>query len=167
LSGRIRKQLIQRRFLEYRDAQDLQKSVERNLQRQTLLNNRREVINRDGDPDLRLHGVLRGPIECLDPKVLLDPSEEQFDLPTEFIKQSHGQCGQSEVIRQECQVAIVVPVVEPDTAESFGEGIMGIEAGQFDRLIARQVHGFIHRMREESLTSQVRLGPNDEERTWL
>jgi hypothetical protein len=167
LSGGIRKQLIQRSFLEHRNAQNLQKSVKRDLERQALLDDRGEDVDRDGDPDLSLNGVLRSPIERLDPKVLLDPSEEQFDLPAEFIKQSDGQCGQSEVVRQERQVAIVVPVVVPYAAESFRESFVGIEAGQDDRLIATQVHGLIHRTREESMTSQVRLGSNDKERLAL
>ena len=167
MRGGIRKQLIQRRFLEHRDAQNLQKGVKRDLERQALLDDRGEDIDRDGDPDLSLHGVLGCPIERLDPKVLLDPSEEQFDLPAEFIKQRDGQRGQSEVIRQECQVAIVIPVVVPNAAESFGESFVGIEAGQDDCLITRQVHGFIHRTREKSVTSQVRLGPNDKERLAL
>lgn len=165
--GGLRKQLIQRSILKHRDSQNLQKSVKRNLERQAILDDRRADIGRDGDPDLRLHGVLRSPIEGLDPNVLLDPSEEQFDLPTKLIKQSDGQCGQGEVVRQERQVAIIDSVVEPDKAKSFGEGVVGIEAGQNDRLIARQVHGFIHRPREESLTLQVRLGPNDKERVTL
>lgn len=167
MSGGIRKQLIQWSFFEYGDAQNLQKSVKRDLERQPLLDDRREDIDRDGDPDLRFYGILRSPVECLDPKVLLDPSEEQFDLPAEFIKQRHGQCGQSEVVRQERQIAIVVPVVESDTPESFGEGVVRIEAGQNNRLITRQIHSFIHRTREESMTSQVRLGPNDKERLAL
>ena len=32
----------------------------------------------DGDPDLRLHGVLAGAQKCLDAQVLLDPLEEQL-----------------------------------------------------------------------------------------
>jgi len=163
VSRKIRKQLIQRHFLECGHAQNLQKSVKRDLDRQALLDDRRKDIGRDGDPDLRLHGVFRSPIECLDPKVLFDPAEEQFDLPAELIEQGDGQCGQGEVVRQERQVTIVVPVVETDATESFRESGVGIKAGEFDGLIAGQVHGFIHWMREESMTSQVRLGPNDEE----
>jgi hypothetical protein len=81
----IGNQLIQWGFLEHRDAQNLQKRVEGNLQRQPLLNDRGEDVNRDGNPDLRLHCVLGSPVKRLDPKVLLDPTKEQLDLPAELI----------------------------------------------------------------------------------
>jgi hypothetical protein len=35
----------------------------------------------DGDPHLDLHRVHRGPVERLDAQALLDPLEEQLDLP--------------------------------------------------------------------------------------
>jgi hypothetical protein len=38
-------------------------------------------VNRHRDPDLSLHRILAGPVEGLDAQVLLDPFEEQFDLP--------------------------------------------------------------------------------------
>jgi len=137
LSRKIGNQLIQRGFLEHRDAQNLQKSVERDRQRQSFLDDRREDVNRDGNPDLCLHGVFGGPIECLDSEVLLDPAKEQLDLPAEVVKQSDGQSGQSEVVRQERQIAAVIPVVKPDAAEAFGERLLSIEPGEDDRLITR------------------------------
>jgi hypothetical protein len=38
-------------------------------------------INRNGDPDLCLQGVLAGSLEGLDAQTLLDPFEEQLHLP--------------------------------------------------------------------------------------
>ena len=52
---------------------------------QLLLDDGNENINADGDPDLGLHRVFRGTIERLDSEVLLDPSEEEFDLPTALV----------------------------------------------------------------------------------
>src|SRR2546428_13871820 len=37
-------------------------------------------INRDGDPDLSLHGVLAGAVERFDAKVLFDPFEQLNDI---------------------------------------------------------------------------------------
>jgi len=167
LRGRFANQLIQGGFLEYRDAQNLQKSVEGDRQRQFLLDDGREDINRDGHPDLCLHGIFGSPIKRLDPEVLFDPTEEQFDLPAEFVKQSDGQGRKREVVRQERQIAAIVPVVKTDAAEAIGIRLLRIEAAEDHRLITTQVHGLIHRSRKEARTLQVRLGPDDKERLIL
>ena len=59
---------------------DLQKRVVAPRQMKSFLHDRHEQVNDHGDPDLRLHGVGRGTVERLDPQMLLDPFEEQFDL---------------------------------------------------------------------------------------
>jgi hypothetical protein len=48
-------------------------------------------VHRDGDPDLGLEGVLGGAVEGLDPQVLLDPFEEEFDLPPTFVQLGNDQ----------------------------------------------------------------------------
>jgi hypothetical protein len=83
---RFRKQLIQWIFLEHRHAHNLKKSIERKLQGQSLFDDRNECVNRDGHPDLRPDGALRRPVKRLNPQVLFDPTEEQFDLTTELIE---------------------------------------------------------------------------------
>ncbi len=59
--------------------------VKARVQPEPLANDGDEHINRNGDPNLSLHGVLAGAIESLDAEVLLDPLEEQFYLPTAFV----------------------------------------------------------------------------------
>jgi len=39
-------------------------------------------VNCNCNPDLGLDGILGGPTKCFDAKVLLDPFEENLDLPT-------------------------------------------------------------------------------------
>ena len=39
-------------------------------------------VNRNCNPDLGLDGILGGPVKRFDTKVLLDPFEENLDLPT-------------------------------------------------------------------------------------
>jgi hypothetical protein len=46
-----------------------------------------EDMDRDGDPDLRLDGVLRSAEEMLGTKMLLGPFEKQFELPTAFVEE--------------------------------------------------------------------------------
>ena len=48
---------------------------------QTLLRDGDQHVGGYGDPDLRLHRVLAGAEEHLDAQMLLDPLEEQLDLP--------------------------------------------------------------------------------------
>ena len=74
----VRKYLDNRLFLEYGDAQNLENCVEAPVQVQPLPDDGYQDVDRDGDPHLRLHGVLRGPEERLDPEMLLDPPEEQL-----------------------------------------------------------------------------------------
>src|SRR5438045_4648593 len=58
---------------------------------EAFLDDRDQDINGHRDPDLSSHGVLGGAEETLDPKVLLDPLEEQLDLPTALVQSADGQ----------------------------------------------------------------------------
>jgi hypothetical protein len=157
-------QLIQWSFLEDRDAQNLQKRVEGNLQRQPLLNDRGKNIDCDGNPYLRFHGVLGSPEKRLDPKILLDPSEEQLDLPAELVKLSDRQSREREVVRQEDQIAAVIPVIEANPAEPLREAFLRIESGQGDDLVGSHIRSSIHRAGNKPITSEVRLGPDEEQK---
>ena len=42
-------------------------------------------VNAYGDPNLAANGVFAGSEEGFDPEVLLDPFEEEFDLPATLI----------------------------------------------------------------------------------
>ena len=58
-----------------------------------LLDDGDEHVGGDGAPDLCLHGVLAGAQESLDTQVLLDPFEEQLDLPATFVERGNRQGG--------------------------------------------------------------------------
>ena len=55
--------------------------MQTDLQAQALADDGDEHIDTDGNPDLSLHSILWGTGKALDTQVLLDPFEEQFDLP--------------------------------------------------------------------------------------
>ena len=63
-----------------------------------LLDNGNQHIGRHGAPDLRLDGVLAVAQELLDSQVLLDPFEEQFDLPAILVKGSNSQRWQGKLL---------------------------------------------------------------------
>ena len=56
--GGWRKQLIDRHFLERREAEDLQNCVETGLEREAFSDDGDQDIDGDGDPDLRANGIL-------------------------------------------------------------------------------------------------------------
>ena len=155
--------MIQRDFLERRHAQNLQKSGERNLDCQALLDDGHEDVNRDGDPNLRLHRILRGPIKRLNPQVLFDPAKEKFDVPPELIEHRDGQRRKDKIIRQKGQIAAVLPVVVADAAKFVGISVVGIKTYEGNGLVADQVRGSIDGPRRQAAAAKIRFGANDEE----
>ena len=71
------------------------------MQMQTFFQSGDERINGDGDPDWGAHGVGAGAIKGLDAETLLDPLEEQFDLPASPIQLGKGQRRPGEVVGEE------------------------------------------------------------------
>ena len=67
---------------------------------QFIFNNGDQNISRDGAPDLRLHGALAVTQKMFDVQMLLDPFEEQFNLPTTFVQSRNGRCWQRGIVRQ-------------------------------------------------------------------
>jgi hypothetical protein len=136
---RDRKQRFCWGFLENRHAQDLHHGVKIDLQLQSLVRDKRRQIDADGDPDLRLHGVVAGAVKGFDPQMLLDPFEEQLDLPAAFVESRHGQCREREVVRQEHEPPLVLDVVKRDAAERTGySATIWDRPGQwFDRFAGR------------------------------
>ena len=78
--------------------------MERRGKVEPLLDDSDEHASGDGDPDLGLDRVLRGAEERLDPQMLLDPFEEQFDLPPLTVELGDRQCRQGEVVGEEDQL---------------------------------------------------------------
>ena len=68
-----------------------------------------------GDPDLGQHGVAGGAEEALDPEVLLDPLEEEFDLPAGFVDVCDGSRREVEVVGEEgvALARLGVPIADP------------------------------------------------------
>ncbi len=72
-------------------------------------------VNRDRDPDLGLYGILAGAVESLYAQMLLNPFEEQFNLPTRLIDPRNRQGGQNEVVRKKLQPLIGFLINKGDT----------------------------------------------------
>src|SRR3989304_1863613 len=129
----VRKDLDHRLFLEYGDAQNLENCVEAQVQIQTLPDDGYQDVDRDGDPHLRLHSVLRGSEERLDPKMLLDPPEEELDLPALLVKQGDAFRGKGKIVGEEDQVLPGFRVDIPDATQFVGVTIRRVDPREHDR----------------------------------
>ena len=68
-----------------------------------LFDNGDQHVSGDGAPDLRFDCVLAVADEAFDTQMLLDPLEEQLDLPTNFVKRGDGHCWQGRIVGEEYQ----------------------------------------------------------------
>ena len=105
---------------------------------QALLDDGNQHVCAYGDPDLRLHGVLACAQECLDAQVLLDPLEEQLDLPALTVKRGNHLWLECEVVGQESD-ALASLVAHDHSAQRRRIVFAGIKQCEHARLIAQ--HG--------------------------
>ena len=130
---------------------------------QPLLDDGYQDVDRDRDPHLRLHGVLGGSEERLDPQVLLDPPEEEFDLPSLLVEQRDALRGKGEIVGQENQLLLVLDVEESDATEFVGVMLGRVDARQHDGLVGTNPGRFVDGPGVHATTPQVCLGTYDEE----
>ena len=100
------------------------------LQRQTLLQDGDEDVNRHRNPTLSFDGILAISVKRLDSEVLLDPLEEQFHLPSGLVQQADGQRWQVKVVGEETKMAVFFGVIEMDAAERLG--VVLVRGGRVD-----------------------------------
>ena len=84
---------------------------------EVVLNDSDETVCDDGNMNLDTHGIVTLSPERLDPKVLLDPFEEQLDLPPVFIKESDVLGCKIEVVRVVSERAMQVWSIVHDTPD--------------------------------------------------
>ncbi len=133
------------------------------LQPKTLASDGHQHINRDSDPDLSLHGVLASSVEHFDAKVLFDPFEKQFYLPTALIDLGDGQCWKQKVVGQELESLLCFDIEITDSAQGIGIGFRGIDGGQNDGVIGSHTCGLVYRMGVAPLQQDILFGAYDEE----
>ena len=130
---------------------------------QTFFHDSHKHIDGYSDPDLGLHGILGGAIESLDSEMLLDPFEEQFDLPPAFVQLCDGQGRQDEVVGQEDKTFACFSVVELDPPDFIRVLLSGVETNENTGLIADQTASTIDLMGIHSPELGITLGSDDEE----
>ena len=73
-----------------------------------MFNDTNETICDDADMDLNTDSILTLAPKGLDSEMLLDPFEEQFDLPSVFISERNIICLEIEVIRIVCKRSLQI-----------------------------------------------------------
>ena len=101
---------------------------------QLLFDNGDQHVGGDGAPNLRLHRVLTGAKKLLDAQMLLDPLEEQFDLPTVLVKLGNHLGWQRRVVGQKNQ-RLACGILEANPAQMLRVVFGRLDTIECDRLI--------------------------------
>ena len=141
--------------------------VKTHFEPEALANDSHQHINRDGDPNLSLHGVVTGPIKRLDSQVLLDPLEKQFRLLTAFIDLGDHQSRQLEVIGEELPSTLVLDVQVADASQRIRISFGRFDGGQDHGVIRAYTGGLVHGMRVASLEQNILFGADNLEQNIL
>src|SRR5215472_2709344 len=159
--GDLRKELIYRSFFESADTQNLQNFEETGFTFYLLPNDGDQGVNRHRDPQLSPHRVLGSAKEGFDSEVLLDPFEEQFNLPPLLIELGDAQGWQIEVIGEEDQAAQLLTIIEANAAQFVGIALPGVEGCKGNRLIAAQSGSLVDPLRAYTTKAHPALGAGD------
>ena len=138
--------------------------MRRSIQFEALLDDSHQHIYGHGDPDLRLHGVHRGAVESLDAQMLLDPLEEQFDLPARLVQLADGHRWRAERVGQEDVRLLRLRILETDAPQVERIAFSAVKARQRHGLVADDPPRPVVRRRVHPAQVRVRLGAGDEER---
>jgi hypothetical protein len=146
------------------DTQNLQDFVQREVHLPFLLDDGHQHISANRNPNLRLHGVRRSPVERLDSQMLLDPAKEQFDLPSTSVNIRDCQCRQGEIVAQEHEPLARFEVAVDDATQGFGVELRRQWTAQDDCLVATQPRRLVHEARPATVEVEVGFGSCHKER---
>ena len=141
----------------------MQDFVEASAEFQFFLDNGDEHIRTDSDPDLDFHRVLGGSIKRLDSKVLFDPLEKEFYLPTAFVQLGNGQRVEHKVVRQEYESFGRLEIDIADPTKGIGIFLGGLWPIEKNGLIASESCGFLNGAVVSTSAIEISLGANDKE----
>src|SRR5579885_39476 len=143
-------------FFEQGETEHLQQRVERGTAAVAFFDDCNQHVDRDGDPDLGFDRVLRGSKEGLDAQVLLDPLEEQLDLPAHSVQLRNAQRRQRTLVGQQHEQQIVGGIVELHPPQALRIGRCA--AAKQDSLIASYASALVDRARVGSPKTQIAIG---------
>ena len=97
-----------------------------------------QQIGTDGHPDLCFYGIYRVAKEMLDGQVLLEPFEEQLDLPAVFVDCGNRQCWHVVKVGEKYQMLASLRVPKRHAAQPLRVAELGLRGSQQDRLVGPQ-----------------------------
>lgn len=124
-------------------------------------------VDADRDPDLCAHGVLASAVKGFNAKVLLDPLEEQLDLPAAFVDGRDGYGGQAEMVGQKDEPLSRFSIYEANTPECLRIAPFSFCGAQANDLIASQSGRLVHWAGFENVEARVLFAADDEVGTGL
>ncbi len=146
------------------NAQNLQSSVECSGQLEPLVEDRNYEVSAHRDPDLGLHCVGTRAVVVLDAQMPFDPTEEQFDAPSQLVKHGNGEGWNFQVVGQEDELFLGFEIEELHSSQQHGK----IRSGFLDRgladMIASKAGETIDGQRVMTCELKVGLGSGDKER---
>ena len=104
-----------------------------------MFNDTNEAVCDDSDMDLNTDGIFAFAPEGLNPEMLFDPSEEQLDLPSVFVKECNFTCLEIKVVRIVCERSLQIRSIIDNASE--GNGIVAFvpASSESDRLVTKDI----------------------------
>ncbi len=155
---------MDRFFRKYIYTDHLQHSAHTLVNSEGLIENGHHQVCADGDPDLSLHGVFAQAVEGFDAKVLLDPLEEELDLPAGFVDLRDHDGVDLEVVGDEDQAFSGFGIQKAYSAQVATVEAFGSRSVETNRLIGSQADGLVYRARFANVVAHVDLRSGHEER---
>ena len=154
--------LLECDFLEHIYLHEMQEVAQRNTYSEFFVRHQSDQIDANSNPDLGLHRIERVAKEVFDHQVLLEPFEEQFDLPALLVNGCNGHCGQVQPIAQEHQIELRFLVEELDPSQWCRVGLLGLVGQQLDRLIGAYPCAGVEGMAVHGREFQIVFSPDNE-----
>ena len=104
------------------------------------------------------HGVFRCAVKPFDTKMLLDPLEEQFDLPTTLVERRDGQSWQRRVVGEKDQRFSSLDIFEANTPQILGVMTMTVITVQRNALVANNAGGPVDGRPIDAPCIEIRFG---------
>lgn len=123
--------------------------------------NYHDQIGTDCRPDLCFDGIDALPIERFDSQVLLDPFEEQFDLPAAFIILGNLAGVAIGDVGQQDNILMMFLINQSDPSQGIRITVFGLWSRQPDDLVALQPGRGVNRRGGFPVELQVFSGPGD------
>ncbi len=137
--------------------------VQTEIESELLFHDGDEHVNGDRHPDLSLHGVLRGTEKGFEAEGLLDPPEEQFDLPTGSIEWCAGQGREQQIGGEKNEAPAVVGSEVVEAPQGTGIKLRRFRSGQQNGWVGPESGGRVDRRGAAPTELGILLGAGDEE----